>query len=122
MEDVSYHPGSTQIRSPIQTQQPGKQETGSGCHCKSNNDFETMSKMGVSVHQSTISCSLHKAGFFGHVVRKMLLLKKTHRKAGIASGKSILVILQACGEKFCGQTRQKLNFLVEMQSVRFDAS
>ena len=32
----TYHP--TQIRSPIQTRQTGKQETCSGCYCKSNND------------------------------------------------------------------------------------
>ena len=40
-----YH--TTQIRSPIQTQQPGKQETGSGCHCKSNNDFERSARLHV---------------------------------------------------------------------------
>ena len=27
------------------------------------------------------------------------------------------MILQACGAKFCGQTRPKLNFLVEIKSV-----
>ena len=40
-----YH--TTQIRSPIQTQLPGKQETGSGCHCKSNNDFERSPRLYV---------------------------------------------------------------------------
>ena len=47
VEDVSYHPDSTQIISPIQTQQPGKQETGSGCLWKSNNDFERSARLYV---------------------------------------------------------------------------
>ena len=38
----------------------------------------SMSEIGVSVHQSTISRSLHKAGLDGQVARKKPLLKKTH--------------------------------------------
>ena len=41
----------------------------------------SMSEMGVSVHQSTISCSLHKTDLYGQVARKKPLLKKTHLKA-----------------------------------------
>ena len=47
VEDVSYHTDSTQIRSPIQTQQTGKQETGSGCHCKSTSEFERSARLFV---------------------------------------------------------------------------
>ena len=36
--------------------------------------------MGVCVHQSTISCSLHKPGLYGQVVRKKPFLKKTPLK------------------------------------------
>uniref|UniRef100_A0A8C4N701 Transposase n=1 Tax=Eptatretus burgeri TaxID=7764 RepID=A0A8C4N701_EPTBU len=78
-----YH--TSQTRSPIQTQQPGKQETGLGCHCKSNNDYERSTRLfirdGVSVHQSTISQSLHKADLYGQVARKKPLLKNAHLKA-----------------------------------------
>ena len=85
MEDISYHPDSNEIRSPIQIQQPGEQETSLGCHCKSNNDFErsarSTSEMEVRVIESTIFCSLHKAGLFEQVARKKPLLKKTHLKA-----------------------------------------
>ncbi|MGH0167546.1 UNVERIFIED_CONTAM: hypothetical protein FKN15_053097 [Acipenser sinensis] len=37
--------------------------------------------MGVSVHTSTISRSLYKAGLYGRVARKKQLLKKPHLKA-----------------------------------------
>ena len=40
-----------------------------------------MSEMGVSVNQSTISQSLHKAGLYEQGARKKTLLKKTHQKA-----------------------------------------
>ena len=39
-----------------------------------------MSEMGVRVHQSTISHSLHKAGLHEQVARKKPFLKKTHLK------------------------------------------
>ena len=42
---------------------------------------DSMSEMGVSVYQSTISFSLHKAGIHGQVARKKQFLKKTHLKA-----------------------------------------
>ena len=41
----------------------------------------SMSEMGVSVHQSTISRSLHKAGLYGQVARKKPLLKKTSQSS-----------------------------------------
>jgi len=41
----------------------------------------SMSEMGVSVHQSTISRSRHKAGLNGQVTRKKPFLKKTNLKA-----------------------------------------
>ena len=41
----------------------------------------SVSEMGVSVHTSTISRSLHKAGLYGRVARKKPLLKKPHLKA-----------------------------------------
>ena len=40
----------------------------------------SMSEMGVSVHQSTISHSIHKAGLSGQVGRKKPLLKKMNLK------------------------------------------
>ena len=40
----------------------------------------SMSEMGVSVHQSTISRSLHKADLHGQVARKKPLLKNTNLK------------------------------------------
>ena len=43
-----------------------------------------MSEMGVSVHQSTISHSFHKAGLYGQVARMKPLLKKKHRKDHMA--------------------------------------
>ena len=82
---MSYYPISSHIRTPIQTQQLAKQETASGCHCKSTNDFERSARLyvqdGVSVHQSTISHSLHKDGLNGLVIRKKPWLKKMHLKA-----------------------------------------
>ena len=41
----------------------------------------SVSEMGVSVHTSTISRSLHKAGLYGRVARKKPLLKKPNLKA-----------------------------------------
>ena len=41
----------------------------------------SMSEMGVNVHESTISRSLHKAGFYGQVARKKPLLKKTSQSS-----------------------------------------
>ena len=41
----------------------------------------SMSEMGVSVHGSTISRSLHKAGLYEQGARKKPLLKKTYLKA-----------------------------------------
>ena len=85
VEDTSQNPDSTQIRSLIQTQQLDNQETGSGCHWKSNNDFEKSARLdvwdGVSIHQSTISHSLRKAGLHGQVARKKAFLNKTQLKA-----------------------------------------
>ena len=51
---------------------------------------DSMSEMGVSVHQSTISCSLHKAGIYGQVARKKSLLKMTHLKARMEFAKTHL--------------------------------
>ena len=48
----------------------------------------SMSKMGVSVHQSTISRSLHSAGLNGQVARKKRLLKKMHLRARKVSEKA----------------------------------
>ena len=62
----------------------------------------SMSEMGVSVHQSTISHSPHRAGVYGQVTRKKPLLKNMHLKAHMEFAKSILIILQACRETFCG--------------------
>ena len=78
------YPDSTHIRLPIQTQHPGKQETGSGCDCPTMTLKElqgSMSEMVVSVHQSTISCSLSNACSYGQVARKRPSLKKTHLKS-----------------------------------------
>ena len=50
----------------------------------------SMSEMGVSVHHSTISRSLHKAGLYGQVARKKQLLKKTHIKTGMEYAKKHL--------------------------------
>ena len=41
----------------------------------------SLSKMGVSVHPSTISHSLHKASLYEQVARKKPLLKNMHLKA-----------------------------------------
>ena len=49
-----------------------------------------MCKMGVNVHQSTTSYFLHKAGLYGQVARKKLLLKKTHLKARMEFAKKHL--------------------------------
>ena len=46
--------------------------------------------MGVSVHQSTRSRSLHKAGLYGQVARKKPILKNTHLKALIEFAKKHL--------------------------------
>ena len=59
-----------------------------------------MSEMGFSVHQSTISCSLHKAGLDGQVARKKPLLKKTHQKSRVEFAKNHLN--DTAGEKFYG--------------------
>ena len=42
-----HHTTQTETRSPIQTQQPSKQETGLGCHCKFSNDFEKLARFNV---------------------------------------------------------------------------
>ena len=61
----------------------------------------SISKTGISVHQSTISCHLHKADLDRQVVRKKPLSKKTHLKARTWSlGKSILMILQHVEKRF----------------------
>ena len=72
--------------------------------------------MGVSV-QSKISHSLHKAGLCGRVARKKPLLNETHLKTRMEFEKKHLMMLQACGGMFCGQTSQKLNVLVSIKSV-----
>jgi len=76
----------------------------------------SMAEMGVSL-QSTISRTLHKAALDAEVPRKKPFLKKIHLKACMELVKSISLILQACGEMFCGQTRLKLNFLVDVQII-----
>ncbi|MGH0191136.1 UNVERIFIED_CONTAM: hypothetical protein FKN15_057523 [Acipenser sinensis] len=43
----------------------------------------SVSDMGVSVHTSTVSQSLHKAGLYRRVARKKPLLKKPHLKSHI---------------------------------------
>ena len=97
-----------------------------GCSWKSSTDFERSPRLfvqdGVSGHQSTISRSLHKAGFYGQVARKKPLLKKTHLKARMEFWESILMKLPTCGEMVCDQTKQKLKFLVEIHSVTSGAS
>ena len=50
----------------------------------------SMSEMGVSVHQSIISRSLHKAGLSDQVARKKPLLKMTHLKAQMEFAKEHL--------------------------------
>ena len=80
------HEDLTQIRSAIQTQQPGKQETGSRDVTvnpkMTQKDLQgSLSETGVSVLQSTISCSLHKAGLYRQLARKKPLLKMANPKA-----------------------------------------
>ena len=84
----TYHTTQTLPRSGRPSKlnsQASKQEIGSGCHCKSNNDFERSAKLRV---QDGGQCSSinnipypHKAGLYGQVARKKLFLKKTHLKA-----------------------------------------
>ena len=50
----------------------------------------SVSEMGVSVHQSTISRSLHKADLHGQVARKKPLLKKMHLQARVEFAKKHL--------------------------------
>ena len=122
MEDSSYHPDSNQIRSSIDTQQPGKQETVRDVTVNPTTTLKdlqgSMSERGVSRHQSTISRSHHKAGLHGQMARKKSLLKKKmHLKALMEFAKKHLNNTSARGEKLYGQTRQKLNILVYIQSV-----
>ena len=37
-------------------------------------------EIGVSVHRTTLSCTLHRAGLYGGVARKKLLLKEKHKQ------------------------------------------
>jgi len=50
----------------------------------------SMSKMGGSVHQSTISSSLHKAGLDGEAFKKKPFLKKTSKSSHVVCEKASL--------------------------------
>ena len=72
----------------------------------------SLSEMGVSVHQSTISQSLHKAGLSGQEARKKLLLKKTYLKARMEFVKKYLNDTAGMRRKVLWSDETKIELLV----------
>ncbi|MGH0155616.1 UNVERIFIED_CONTAM: hypothetical protein FKN15_036354 [Acipenser sinensis] len=68
-------------------------------------------EIGVSVHRTTLSPTLHRAGLYGRVARKSHCLKKKISKHVWCSPKGMWETPQTYGRRYSGQMRLKLSFL-----------
>ena len=66
----------------------------------------------VSVHRTTLSRTLHRAGLYGRVARKKPLLNKENNKqTHLVFAKRHVGDSQTYGRRYSGQMRLKLSFL-----------
>ena len=67
-------------------------------------------EMGETVHGTTITWTLHKAGLYGRVAIRKPLLKKPISNPVWILPKGMWETQQTCGKRFSGLMRPKLNF------------
>ena len=79
-------------------------------------------EIGVSVHRTTLSRTLHRAGLYGRVSRKSHCLKKKICKYVWCLPKGMWETPQTYGRRYSGQMRLQLSFLAIKENVKSGAN
>ena len=126
MERIWHHIKPDKRVSHTKTHGPGKEGINQRGNKETKDNPEgaarTTAKIGISVHRTTLSCTLPRAGLYGRVAKKSHCLKKKISKHVWCLLKGMWETSQTYGRRNSDQMRLKLSFLAIKENAMSGAN